>query len=56
MDGRDVMAYLHLVVPVTGEILDRGKTPVLTAGSGLSLKFLSHGPSPLPPGDPARPR
>ena len=31
----------------------RGKTPVITGGSGLYLKFLSHGPSPLPPGDPA---
>ena len=48
----DAMAYLRLVVPVIDELLARGKTPVLTGGSGLYLKFLSHGPSPLPPGDP----
>ena len=45
------MAYLRLVVPVIEEILGRGKTPVITGGSGLYLKFLSHGPSPLPPGE-----
>ncbi|MCW1920977.1 tRNA (adenosine(37)-N6)-dimethylallyltransferase MiaA [Luteolibacter arcticus] len=49
----EAMAYLRLVVPVIGEILGRGKTPVITGGSGLYLKFLSHGPSPLPPGEPA---
>jgi tRNA dimethylallyltransferase len=51
-DPVDAMAYLRLVVPVIDELLARGKTPVLTGGSGLYLKFLSHGPSPLPPGDP----
>jgi len=49
----DAMAYLRRVVPVIGGIISRGKTPVVTGGSGLYLKFLSHGPSPLPPGDPA---
>ncbi len=49
----DAMAYLRLVVPMIDELLTRGKTPVITGGSGLYLKFLSHGPSPLPPGDPA---
>ena len=49
----DAMGYLRMVVPVIEEILSRGKTPVVTGGSGLYLKFLSHGPSPLPPGDPA---
>lgn len=48
----DAMAYLRLVVPVIGDILGRGKSPVITGGSGLYLKFLSHGPSPLPPGEP----
>lgn len=48
----DAMAYLRLVVPVIDELLARGKTPVITGGSGLYLKFLSHGPSPLPPGEP----
>ena len=49
----DAMAYLRLVLPVIEEILGRGKLPIVTGGSGLYLKFLSHGPSPLPPGDPA---
>lgn len=49
----DAMAWLRLAVPVIREILARGKTPLVTGGSGLYLKFLSHGPSPLPPGDPA---
>jgi tRNA dimethylallyltransferase len=48
----DAMAYLRMVVPVVEEILSRGKVPVITGGSGLYLKFLSHGPSPLPPGEP----
>jgi tRNA dimethylallyltransferase len=48
----DAMAYLRMAVPVVEEILSRGKTPVITGGSGLYLKFLSHGPSPLPPGEP----
>jgi tRNA dimethylallyltransferase len=51
-DSIDAMAYLRRVVPVIDDLLARGKTPVLTGGSGLYLKFLSHGPSPLPPGDP----
>lgn len=49
----DAMAWLRLVQPVIDELLSRGKTPIVTGGSGLYLKFLSHGPSPLPPGDPA---
>jgi len=48
----DAMAYLRMVVPVIEEIRSRGKLPVITGGSGLYLKFLSHGPSPLPPGEP----
>jgi len=52
-DTVDAMAYLRLVVPVIDDLLSRGNTPVITGGSGLYLKFLSHGPSPLPPGEPA---
>jgi tRNA dimethylallyltransferase len=47
----DAMGYLRLAVPVIDEILARRKTPIITGGSGLYLKFLSHGPSPLPPGE-----
>jgi tRNA dimethylallyltransferase len=45
--------YRRLARPVLREILERGATPVVVGGSGLYLKFLTHGPSPLPPGDPA---
>lgn len=47
----DAMRYRRLALPVIEEILGRGKTPIVTGGSGLYLKFLTHGPSPLPPGD-----
>ena len=30
------------------EIISRGKVPLVVGGSGLYLKFLTHGPSPLP--------
>lgn len=49
----DAGAYLRLAGPVIRDIQARGKLPVITGGSGLYLKFLSHGPSPVPPGDDA---
>jgi len=45
--------YLRMAGPVIDEIMSRGKTPVITGGSGLYLKFLTHGPAALPEGDPA---
>lgn len=45
--------YMRMAKPVIDEILQRGKTPIITGGSGLYLKFLTHGPAPLPPGNPA---
>ena len=47
----DAGSYLRLARPVIEEIQARGKTPVVTGGSGLYLKFLTHGPAPLPTGD-----
>ena len=47
----DAGSYLRLVRPVIEDIQARGKTPVITGGSGLYLKFLTHGPAPLPTGD-----
>ena len=44
-------SYMRLAVPVIDEIKSRGKTPIVTGGSGLYLKFLTHGPAPLPSGD-----
>lgn len=40
-----------MVEPVISEIRGRGKVPIVVGGSGLYLKFLTHGPSPLPKGD-----
>jgi tRNA dimethylallyltransferase len=45
--------YTELAQPVIAEIQSRGKIPIVTGGSGLYLKFLTHGPAPLPKGDPA---
>jgi len=49
----DAMRYRGMALRVLREIRERGRTPVVVGGSGLYLKFLSHGPSPLPPGDPS---
>jgi tRNA dimethylallyltransferase len=47
----DAGSYMRLALPVIEEIQSRSKTPVITGGSGLYLKFLTHGPAPLPTGD-----
>ncbi|MEM1084690.1 MAG: tRNA (adenosine(37)-N6)-dimethylallyltransferase MiaA [Verrucomicrobiota bacterium] len=52
-EGCDAMRFRELALPVIEEVLSRGKLPIVTGGSGLYLKFLTHGPSPLPTGDPA---
>jgi tRNA dimethylallyltransferase len=49
----DAMRYRTMALPVIDAIRARGRVPVVTGGSGLYLKFLTHGPSPLPAGDPA---
>jgi len=49
----DAGRYFEMVEPVICEIQARGKVPVVVGGSGLYLKFLTHGPSPLPKGDAA---
>jgi tRNA dimethylallyltransferase len=50
-ESADAGTYLRLAKPVIEEIQSRGKTPIVTGGSGLYLKFLTHGPAPLPTGD-----
>ena len=47
----DAGSYMRMAKPVIAEIQSRGKTPIITGGSGLYLKFLTHGPAPLPAGD-----
>jgi tRNA dimethylallyltransferase len=50
-DAADAGSYMRLAKPVIEEIQCRGRTPIITGGSGLYLKFLTHGPAPLPTGD-----
>jgi tRNA dimethylallyltransferase len=52
-ESADAGSYMRLAKPVIDEIRSRGKTPVITGGSGLYLKFLTHGPASLPEGDAA---
>lgn len=49
--ANDAMAYTRLAEPIIADILSRGRTPIVTGGSGLYLKFLTHGASPLPTGN-----
>lgn len=49
----DAQRYVELARPIIADILSRGKTPIVTGGSGLYLKFLTHGAAPLPTGDAA---
>jgi tRNA dimethylallyltransferase len=49
----DAQRYVNLAKPVIAEIQSRGKTPIITGGSGLYLKFLTHGAAPLPTADAA---
>ncbi len=50
-EAADAGSYLRIAKPVIEDIQSRGKTPIVTGGSGLYLKFLTHGPAPLPTGD-----
>lgn len=49
----DAMRFREMALPVIREIQDRGKVPIVTGGSGMYLKFITHGPSPVPSGDAA---
>ncbi len=51
--ANDAGSYRRLALPIIEELQARGKTPIITGGSGLYLKFLTHGPAPLPRADPA---
>jgi len=47
----DAMRYREMAMATIEEIQSRGKTPIVTGGSGMYLKFLTHGPSPVPSAD-----
>ncbi len=48
----DAARYAGLAKPVMEEIQSRGKLPIVVGGSGLYLKFLTHGVSEAPSADP----
>lgn len=48
----DAGHFSEIALPVISEVQGRGKMPIVVGGSGLYLKFLTHGASPLPKGDP----
>ena len=52
-EPNDAQSYATLATTVIEEIIARGRTPIVTGGSGLYLKFLTHGAAPLPQGEPA---
>lgn len=49
----DATKHYHRAMQCVKDIHARGKTAIVTGGSGLYFKFLSHGMSEAPPGDPA---
>lgn len=49
----DAASHYHAAQPILRDIAHRGKRAIIVGGSGLYLKFLSHGISPAPPSDPA---
>ena len=46
-------AFRELVLPVIADIQARGKKPIILGGSGVYLKYLTHGPSSIPERDEA---
>lgn len=49
----DAGRYAEMAGKVISEIRSRGNTAIVVGGSGLYIKFLTHGASPLPRGDKA---
>ncbi len=47
----DAQRFLDLAKATIAEIQSRGKVPIIVGGSGMYLKFLTHGVSPVPAGD-----
>ena len=47
----NAMRYREMALPVIEQLISQGKTPIVTGGSGMYLKFLTHGLSPVPASD-----
>lgn len=52
-ENNDAATHARRAQACIADIQARGATPIITGGSGLYVKFISHGISPAPPGDPA---
>lgn len=50
-ESLDAASYQARVLPVVAEVQGRGKVPILVGGSGMYLKFLTHGSAEVPSGD-----
>ena len=48
----DAGKFERAALAAIAEVQSRGKLPIVCGGSGLYIKALTHGLSPLPPGDP----
>lgn len=48
----DAQRYHALALPIIQDISQRGRTPIVVGGSGLYIKALTHGLSPLPAASP----
>jgi tRNA dimethylallyltransferase len=50
-EDMDAAKFARLALKCISEIESRGRLPIVTGGSGLYIKALTHGLSPLPPAD-----
>ena len=52
-ESNDAAVHARRALEAIREIESRGRRAIVTGGSGLYVKFISHGISPAPPSDPA---
>ena len=52
-ENNDAATHARRAQACIADIQARGSIPIVTGGSGLYVKFISHGISPAPPSDPA---
>lgn len=52
-ENNDAAEHARRAQEAISEIASRGRRAIVTGGSGLYVKFISHGISPAPPSDPA---
>lgn len=52
-ENNDAASHARRAQACIADIQARGSIPIVTGGSGLYVKFISHGISPAPPSDPA---